>query len=164
MSHDLSNTQAQGPEELAPGSTRRIFAKVVAGGVGFCYAAAIGYPVYRFLNFPVEKATLAAAVTEITLKDAQKLEPGNALIFKFGAEPCLLIHLPEGKWVALSAKCTHLGCTVQYERDKQRIFCACHGGTYDPTNGHNIAGPPPKPLKSFVVKEVTDTAVIVSRV
>ena len=163
MSHDESNTPAQEPPDHFQAATRRTFAKVVAGGVGFCYAAAIGYPVYRYLNSPVEKATLAAAVSEITLKDAQKLAAGTALIFKFGAEPCLLIHLPDGKWVALSAKCTHLGCTVQYETDKQRIFCACHGGTYDPTNGHNIAGPPPKPLKSFVIKEISDTAVVVSR-
>ena len=98
------------------------------------------------------------------MKDAQKLPSGSSLIFKFGAEPCLLIHLPEGKWVALSAKCTHLGCTVQYEPDRQRIFCACHGGTYDPANGHNIAGPPPKPLKQFVVKDVSDTSVTISRV
>jgi cytochrome b6-f complex iron-sulfur subunit len=168
MSHENSNMQHQAqpqlPDEPPHSATRRAFTKVVAGGVGFCYAAAIGYPVYRFLNSPVEKATLAAAVTEISLKDAQKLPSGSALIFKFGAEPCLLIHLPDGKWVAMSAKCTHLGCTVQYEPDKARIFCACHGGTYDPTNGHNIAGPPPKPLKSFVVKAVTDTEVVVSRV
>jgi cytochrome b6-f complex iron-sulfur subunit len=163
MSHDDSNTQQQTQEDPLPASTRRTFTKVVAGGVGICYAAALGYPVYRFLNSPVEKATLAAAVTEVPVKDAQKLPAGTALIFKFGAEPCLLIHLPDGKWVAMSAKCTHLGCTVQYEPDKQRIFCACHGGTYDPANGHNIAGPPPKPLKAFVIKEVTDTAVIVSR-
>ena len=143
MSQDLPNNQQPGQDDSPQSSTRRTFAKVVAGGVGFCYAAAIGYPVYRFLNSPVEKAALAAAVTEITLKNAHKLEAGSALIFKFGAEPCLLIHLPDGKWVAMSAKCTHLGCTVQYEADKQRIFCACHGGTYDPANGHNIAGPPP---------------------
>lgn len=156
---DSQPEQADSPQV----ATRRTFAKVVVGGVGFCYAAAIGYPVYRFLNSPVEKAALAAAVTEITLKDAQKLPVASALIFKFGPEPCLLIHLPDGKWVALSAKCTHLGCTVQYLPDKSHIFCACHGGTYDPATGHNVAGPPPRPLKQFVVKEVTDTAVVVSR-
>ena len=57
------------------------------GGVGLCYAAAIGYPVYRYLASPVEKAAAAAAVTEVTLKDAQKLPAGSALMFKFGAEP-----------------------------------------------------------------------------
>lgn len=143
--------------------TRRAFARVALGGVGLCYAAAIGYPVYRYLKSPVEKAAAMAAVTEITLKDAQKLPAGSALIFRFGVEPCLLIHHTDGKWVALSAKCTHLGCTVQYEAEKNRIHCACHGGVYDPTTGRNLSGPPPKPLKSFVVREVTNTAVVVAR-
>ncbi len=147
-------------EELA---TRRTFARLVLGGVGLCYGVAVGYPVYRYLKSPVEKAAVAAAIQEVTLKEAQKLPVGSALIFKFGPEPCLLIHHADGKWVALSAKCTHLGCTVQYEPERKRIFCACHGGTYHPETGQNLSGPPPRPLKSFVVKEVTDTAVVVAR-
>jgi cytochrome b6-f complex iron-sulfur subunit len=142
---------------------RRGFTRLAFGGVGLCYAAAVGYPVYRYLKSPVQKAQAAAAVTEVTLKDAQKLPVGSALVFRFGVEPCLLIHHEDGKWVALSAKCTHLGCTVQYEPARKRIFCACHGGTYDPGSGRNVAGPPPKPLKSFVVKEVTDAGVTVTR-
>jgi cytochrome b6-f complex iron-sulfur subunit len=88
---------------------------------------------------------------------------GSALVFRFGVEPCLLIHSPDGKWVALSAKCTHLGCTVQYEPAHHRISCACHGGTYNPDTGQNTSGPPPKPLKRFVIKEVADTGITVAR-
>jgi len=148
------------PEEAL---TRRRFARVAIGGVGLCYAAAVGYPVYRYLKSPVEKEAQTAAVTEVTLKDAQKMPVGTALRFTFGIEPCLLIRTAQDHWVALSAKCTHLGCTVAYEADKQRIFCACHGGIYDPQTGKNVSGPPPRPLKSFVIKEVNDTAVVVSR-
>ena len=143
--------------------TRRSFARVALGGVGLCYAAAIGYPVYRYLKSPVEKSAALAAVTEVTLKDAQKLPQGSALMFRFGVEPCLLIHHTDDKWVALSAKCTHLGCTVQYEADQNRIHCACHGGVYDAATGRNVSGPPPKPLKSFVVREVTNSGVVVAR-
>jgi cytochrome b6-f complex iron-sulfur subunit len=145
------------------GITRRVFARTAFGGMGLCYAAAFGYPVYRFLKSPVEKAQITAAVTEVTLKEAQKLPAGSALVFKFGVEPCLLIHHRDGKWVALSAKCTHLGCTVQFEPAKKRIFCACHGGVYNPETGQNISGPPPKPLKSYVVKEAAEGALTVSR-
>jgi cytochrome b6-f complex iron-sulfur subunit len=149
-------------EEL-PWLTRRAFARAAFGGVGLCYAAVVGYPVYRFLKSPVQKAQAAAAVTEVTLAEAQKLPVGGALAFRFGVEPCLLLHLAEGKWVALSAKCTHLGCTVKYEPAKKRIFCACHGGVYDPESGRNVAGPPPKPLRSFVVKEVAAGGLTISR-
>jgi cytochrome b6-f complex iron-sulfur subunit len=142
--------------------TRRAFARVALGGVGLCYVGAIGYPVYRYLKSPVERAAAAAAVTEVTLKDAQKLAPGSALMFKFGPRPALLIHHTDGSWVALEAVCTHLGCTVQYQPERNKIHCACHGGEYDPVTGKNIAGPPPKPLRKYEVK-VTDAGLLVSR-
>ena len=46
---------------------------------------------------------------------------------------------------ALSATCTHLGCQVQWDGDKRRFFCPCHGGAYD-ASGQVVAGPPPRPL------------------
>lgn len=143
--------------------SRRAFARITLGGVGLCYAAAIGYPVYRYLRSPAEKSAALAAVSEVSLKDAHKLPAGSALMFKFGTEPCLLIHLSDGKWVAFSAKCTHLACTVEFQPDKNRIHCACHGGVYDPRTGQNLSGPPPKPLREFVVKEVTEAGVLVAR-
>ncbi len=45
----------------------------------------------------------------------------------------------------LSATCSHLGCLVNYNREKGEFVCPCHGGRYD-LNGKNIAGPPPAPL------------------
>jgi len=142
---------------------RRTFVRAALGTVGACYAAAIGYPVYRYLSSPVEKAAAEAAVTEVTLRDAEKLPKGSALMFKFGSKPTMLIHHPDGSWIALTAVCTHLGCTVQYQPEKSRIHCACHGGIYDPNTGANISGPPPKPLMRYNVK-ITETGVVVSRV
>ena len=60
-------------------------------------------------------ASSATAVTEVSLKDAQKLPAGSVLMFKFGTAPAMLIHHQDGTWASLSAVCTHLGCTVQYE-------------------------------------------------
>jgi len=124
---------------------------VAAGAAGLCYAAALGYPVYRYLASPAEMAASEAAVTEVTLKDAQKLPEGSALMFKFGRSPAMLIHHKDNTWVALTAVCTHLGCTVQYEPELNRIHCACHGGVYDARTGANVSGPPPRPLRRFKV-------------
>lgn len=144
------------------GVSRQTFLRAAVGGAGLVYAAGLAYPVYRYMASPIEKAAKEGAVSEVTLKDAQKLAPGSALMFKFGSRPTLLIHHDDGTWTALSAVCTHLACTVQYQADKKRIHCACHGGVYDPKTGANISGPPPKPLRRYEVK-VTDVAVIVSR-
>jgi cytochrome b6-f complex iron-sulfur subunit len=141
--------------------TRRAFV-AAAGAAGVCYAAALGYPVYRYLASPGEMAAENAKVTEVTVPDGRKLPPGQAKMFKFGSSPAMLIHHDDGAWTALTAVCTHLGCTVQYEADQHRIHCACHGGVYNPYTGANVSGPPPKPLKLYKV-EVTDTEVKVSR-
>ena len=71
--------------------TRRAFL-AAAGVAGIGYAAALAYPVYRYLASPSEMALSAAAVTEVTLKDAQKLPAGSVLMFKFGPAPAMLIH------------------------------------------------------------------------
>jgi cytochrome b6-f complex iron-sulfur subunit len=145
---------------------RRVFLATAFGGVSLCYAAALGYPVYRYLASPVEKSMAAAAITEVTLKDAQKLPAGSAMLFKFGTKPALLIH-HQDKWVAFDAVCTHMGCTVQYQPPKDRepsgrIYCGCHGGVYDASTGANVSGPPPRPLKPYKV-EVTDAGVLITR-
>lgn len=146
----------------ASGFTRAGFLKVAVGGMCAIYGGAVGYPLYRYLNSPVEKSQAAAAVREVTLKDADKLPKGSALMFKFGVSPALLIHHDDDTWTALSAVCTHLGCTVKFNPERKRITCACHGGEYDAKTGQNIAGPPPKPLAGYVAK-VSPGSVVVSR-
>jgi cytochrome b6-f complex iron-sulfur subunit len=142
-------------------NTRRAFL-AAAGVAGLAYTAALAYPIYRYLASPAEMAMEATAVTEVTLKDAQKLPAGSVLMFKFGPSPAMLIHHLDDKWVAMTAVCTHLGCTVQYEPQADRIHCACHGGVYNPYTGANVSGPPPKPLKLFKVA-VNEAGVEVSR-
>lgn len=149
------------PEPLVEQRTRRAFL-VAAGAAGLCYTAALAYPIYRYLASPEEMEASATAVSEVTLKDAQKLPAGSALMFKFGTSPAMLIHHQDGRWIAMTAVCTHLGCTVQYEAQGDRIHCGCHGGVYNAYTGANVSGPPPKPLKLFKVT-VAEAGVNVSR-
>ncbi len=142
--------------------SRRGFVKLGMMLVGTAYAGAIGYPVYRYLATPVTRAAGASAVTEVALPDAQSLEAGSAMMFRFGTRPSMLIHHTDGSWACFDAVCTHLGCTVQFEPQKNRIYCACHGGVYDMKTGDAVAGPPPRGLKVYVV-EVSDAEVVVSR-
>jgi cytochrome b6-f complex iron-sulfur subunit len=144
-----------------PENSRRAFL-AVAGAAGLAYTAALAYPVYRYLASPLEMAESAAAVTSVTLKDAQKIPAGSALMFKFGPKPAVLIHHADGRWISMTAVCTHLGCTVQYEPEADRIHCACHGGVYNAYTGANVSGPPPKPLTLYKVA-VNNAGVEVSR-
>jgi cytochrome b6-f complex iron-sulfur subunit len=52
--------------------------------------------------------------------------------------------------VALSATCTHLGCMTRFEPTEGRIFCPCHGSSFD-LEGKVTGGPAPKPLPRLMV-------------
>jgi cytochrome b6-f complex iron-sulfur subunit len=148
---------------LPDDANRRDFLKFAAVGVlGAAYAGMVGYPVYQYLASPVDKAASEGAVKEVVVDKAGDLPKNAALMFKFGQKPAILIHHDDDSWTAVSAVCTHLGCTAGYDPAKKIIFCPCHGGTYDPHSGANLGGPPPKPLDRFTVK-INDGKAVVSR-
>ena len=145
------NVPAIEPTEADEEMSRRGFVRTAAVGVTLAYLGAIGYPIYRYLNSPVEASVAMSAVKEVTLDKADAITAGTALMFKFGARPAMLIHHADGHWIALDAVCTHMGCTVRYDGPTNRIVCACHGGVYDPNTGANVSGPPPRPLTKYEV-------------
>jgi cytochrome b6-f complex iron-sulfur subunit len=143
--------------------SRRSLLQIGVGAMGACYGAAVGYPVYRYLATPSIRARSQGQVTTVSIPEKDLPGLGSATMFLFGSRPSVLIHHQDGRFVAFDAVCTHLGCTVRFEPQNHRIFCPCHGGTYDMNTGEVIAGPPPKPLKSYRV-EVADGNVVISRV
>jgi len=44
-------------------------------------------------------------------------------------------------FIALSSTCPHMGCHVHWEGFKNRYFCPCHNGVFNP-QGVAISGPP----------------------
>jgi Rieske Fe-S protein len=129
---------------------RRRFLEILLGTSLTAFAAAVAYPVARYLSPPqIPEATssrvLAGKVSELAAEGWK--------IFPFGSQPGILIQTAPGEFRAFSATCTHLECTVQFEKSSKRIWCACHNGFYDLT-GRNVAGPPPRPLTSFTVQVV----------
>ena len=51
-------------------------------------------------------------------------------------------------YIAISTRCTHLGCPVRYVQASQRFICPCHGGVYG-ASGEVVGGPPVRPLDRF---------------
>ncbi len=56
----------------------------------------------------------------------------------------------EGRLIALSTVCTHLGCTPNWLAAENKFKCPCHGSGYY-MNGVNFEGPTPRPLERFHV-------------
>jgi Rieske Fe-S protein len=132
-------------------------------GVGFVStAASILYPLWRYLIPP---AAAEPATSSVVAGKAVEFRNGSGTIVKFGAKPAIVVRTPDGELRAFSAICTHLDCTVQYKSDTSQIWCACHNGLYD-LSGHNVSGPPPRPLEAFTVNlrgEPGQEEVVVSR-
>ena len=61
---------------------------------------------------------------------------------------------------ALSAVCTHLGCTVN--RTQHGYHCPCHGSVYN-NNGKVLSGPAPKPLSWFLVTLSKDNRLVIDK-
>jgi Rieske Fe-S protein len=136
------------PSESQPKQpARRRFVEFLLGGGLFASAVSFLYPVLRYI-IPPKQAELGANL--VLAAHVGDLKPNSGKIFRFGSRPAILILTPDDKYHALSAVCTHLGCTVQYRPDLQEVWCPCHNGKYT-VSGANISGPPPRPLQEFEV-------------
>ncbi len=110
------------------------------------------YPVLRYVSPPRMPEASTNQVEAGPANDPALLDKGFKIV-RFGAEPVILVRVSDTDFRAFSATCTHLDCIVGFQKDKTRIFCNCHGGTYD-LNGRNVAGPPPRPLTPYKVNLV----------
>ena len=65
----------------------------------------------------------------------------------------ILIHLPNGNFVAYNKACTHQGVAVYYDGGSQKLKCPAHGAVFDPANGANpVSGPNNGPLQNVAIR------------
>jgi cytochrome b6-f complex iron-sulfur subunit len=63
---------------------------------------------------------------------------------------------------ALSAICTHLGCTPNWLSAENKFKCPCHGSGFY-TSGINFEGPAPRPLERVKISLAEDGQVLVDK-
>lgn len=135
---------------------RRSFLNYVLGGGLIGWLGSVIYPVASYLRPPADAGGNVASVKWGPEADFQ---PGTSAIVKFGRKPVILIRLDDGEFRAFAGTCTHLDCTVQFRDEQRDIWCACHNGVYD-LRGHNVSGPPPRPLDQYAVNIVEGDIVV----
>lgn len=140
-------------KEVSP-ARRRFLLTVMLGGVGALLAGAAGWPLFRFLS-PRQQD---GATGKISIP-RDRVPVGAAHFFQYHGHPTVVIQPAAGRFIALTAVCTHLGCIVKWEKDKEDFLCPCHGGRYSP-EGKVTAGPPPKPLETYPVTVQGDTILV----
>jgi glycine/D-amino acid oxidase-like deaminating enzyme/nitrite reductase/ring-hydroxylating ferredoxin subunit len=74
------------------------------------------------------------------------IEPGDGAVVHVSGKRCAVHRDEDGKLHAVSAKCTHLGCIVSFNRAERAWECPCHGSRFDP-DGRVVQGPAVRPLE-----------------
>jgi menaquinol-cytochrome c reductase iron-sulfur subunit len=151
--------------------TRRRFitgGALAAGGVA---TAAVGLPALGFALGPIFEKTEhqgwqdvgpeadfspTTYVPKVITIDPNVGEAGKSTIYVRKATPA--DRSPSDKpghpplpYVAISTRCAHLGCPVNYVPAAERFICPCHGGVYD-SQGKVVGGPPVRPLDRFYTR------------
>lgn len=84
-----------------------------------------------------------AVVTGLSVDD---LAPGTARVGRVGPRVVAAYRSPDGQVRAVSARCTHLGCTVAFNNAEQTWDCPCHGSRFA-LDGAVLQGPATEPLR-----------------
>ena len=124
-------------------------------------------------------ASLRSLVPNVSYDAPTTVKLGPPMDFpdgmKFLPEQRLFVFREGRVFHAISAVCTHLGCTVRAEALSQvetrsvegsplrlthRFLCPCHGSRYG-GDGENVAGPAPRPLAWYHLSVAPDDGSLV---
>jgi Rieske Fe-S protein len=75
-------------------------------------------------------------------------EAGKGLVYVRRRDRALDTEAGDADFIALTSRCSHVGCPVNYVPAAQSFVCPCHGGVYG-FRGQRTGGPPPRPLDRF---------------
>jgi len=79
-------------------------------------------------------------------RSPRDLKPGEGAIVEENGRKLAGYRDASGKLTVLSRKCTHLGCSVQWNATLQSWDCPCHGSRFDPY-GKVVEGPAQRDLE-----------------
>lgn len=129
---------------------RRGFLNIILGGAVSLLGAFGAYATARYL-WPPLAAGSGATGGRVDAGTVDEFPVGTGKKIVYRDKPVWVIHAPFG-FVALSAVCTHLGCIVEYDPQKE-IWCPCHAAFFD-LRGNVKSGPAPRPLPAYPVAVV----------
>lgn len=137
---------------------RRRFLDTFLGASAMACLVSVLYPVIRYLK-PFRRGG-PAGPTRLTRDEVAKLEKDHSVIVPISGKRVLVLQNSAQQLLALDAKCTHEGCTVQYLAAESAIWCACHNARFD-LDGRVSSGPAPRPLPKYVVERLDDGGILI---
>jgi Rieske Fe-S protein len=139
-------------------TTRRSFLDLILGTSVVAWLGSTLFPVVRYLT-PLPRAG-PTGPTRLTRDETAKLEKDHFVIVPVSGKRVLVFQNAAQEILAIDAKCTHEGCTVQYLPGESVIWCACHNGRFD-LDGRVLSGPPPRPLPKYTTERLEDGGILI---
>jgi glycine/D-amino acid oxidase-like deaminating enzyme/nitrite reductase/ring-hydroxylating ferredoxin subunit len=101
---------------------------------------ALGASARRFLieNTRIAKRQLGGR--RATTEEAETVATGEGAILSLGGQKAAVSRDASGELIAVSAACTHMGCTVAWNAAESTWDCPCHGSRFAP-DGRVLHGP-----------------------
>ena len=110
---------------------------------------------------PTQNTSQGHAGTVVGTKDLG-INESMGFLNPSDGKPSLLIHLPNGKFVAYERACTHQGVSVNYDPVTHKLVCPAHGAIFDPSNSAAVLqGPATRPLALVTVRVNADGTITV---
>ena len=110
------------------GLTRRDFLGMAWKGLGILVAVESAGMILAYF-FSGKNKNIAAAKQLFEIGPVDSFLPGSVSAFMGGR--FYLARQQDGGFIALSLRCTHLGCSVSWEDNKKRFICPCHSSAFD---------------------------------
>ncbi len=104
------------------------------------------YPVLRFIGFKIPAKQRLVEIKNTLAAGDFFLGP-DFILFEGNGE--------QAPW-AVSRKCTHLGCKINYREKEKILECPCHQSRFTP-QGEVIQGPATRALPHFKVEKLGAT-------
>lgn len=134
--------------ETRGGGSRRDYLITAWKALGLVAAAEFAAVLAAFL-WPRAKGEGDPRTAVVEAGPVAEFTPASVTAFPRGR--FYLVRLADGGFLALSSRCTHLGCSVPWNEKTQTFPCPCHASVFDMTG--NVQGPPaPRPLDLFPVR------------
>lgn len=74
--------------------------------------------------------------------------PGGALLIDTSTDTIMVIRASDTSVIALSAICTHAGCSLNFDAGASQLTCPCHGSVFN-ESGAVVNGPARRALKVY---------------
>jgi len=116
---------------------------IVVGNKGMTGASRflLGSIPQKVLEYAHCDVLVARTITQVSTE----IEKGEGGIVSVDGRKVAVYRTDDGDLVAVSAKCTHMGCTVGWNAADKSWDCPCHGSRFTAT-GEVLNGPAAKPL------------------